>query len=68
MLDYNKFFNLDSFGYNQNLKSVLYLNFQKSLSKYHYKNCSEYKKISNNLFSGLNTNSLDKILFTYFFV
>ena len=37
MLDYNKCFNLDSFGYNQNLKSILYLNFQKILSKYHYK-------------------------------
>jgi len=65
MFDYSKVFKLDSFNSYQKTKNNWYLNFQKKLSKYHYDNCYEYKKLSNNLFSGFKNSSLEKIPFVH---
>ena len=55
MLDYKNFFTLEPFGLGQKDKENWYFKNQKKLSKYHYKNCKEYKKISDRIFKDIST-------------
>ena len=56
MLNYNKLFDLDSFGLTSKNKNKLFFFNIKKLSQFHYRHSYEYKLISNNLF-----NSISKI-------
>ena len=56
MLNYNKLFDLDSFGLTSKNKNKLFFFNIKKLSQFHYRHSYEYKLVSNNLF-----NSISKI-------
>ena len=58
MLNYKEIFSLNSFGMNQKLKNDWFLKIQKQLSRYHYNNCKEFKRLLDNLFGGLKTKNL----------
>lgn len=50
MIDFKKIFSHKPFALNEEQKKSLFFNNQKKLSKYHYKNCPEYKNICDNMF------------------
>ena len=54
MLNYNKLFSKNPFSVNQKTKSGWFFKDQKKLSIYHYKQCIEYKKIADKIFTNLN--------------
>ena len=47
MLDYKNIFSISPFSLNEKEKEKWYFDNQKKLTNYHYKNCKEYKKITN---------------------
>jgi len=53
MLNYKEIFSIEPFSMKQKEKDKWYFNNQKKLSLYHYKKCTEYKKISDRIFGGL---------------
>jgi phenylacetate-coenzyme A ligase PaaK-like adenylate-forming protein len=53
MLNYKKIFSLKPFDIIQKDKEKWYFKNQIILSKYHYKKCSEYKRISNRIFKNI---------------
>ncbi len=55
MLDYIKIFGSDPFSISHNEKRKWYFKDQLKLTKFHYDNCSEYKKISNKIFKNINS-------------
>ena len=65
MINFKEVFNLSSYNIKQKIKDKWYLNQQNKLSNYHYKNCNEYKKISDGLFNGIKKNKLDQIPFVH---
>ena len=54
MLNYKKIFLNTPFSIDQNIKNDWFFKHQKKLSKFHYKNCNEFKKISNQVFKKIN--------------
>ena len=54
MLDYKKIFSLEPFSLSKKNKDNWYFSSQKKLSKYHYKNCKEYKMITDRVFKDIN--------------
>ena len=50
MLDYKHIFKKNPFSMKQSKKEKWFLNNQKILSNYHFKNCAEYKNIANSFF------------------
>ena len=50
MIDFKKIFSHKPFALNEEQKKSLFFINQKKLSKYHYKNCPEYKNICDNMF------------------
>ncbi len=54
MLDYNKIFLLNPFTQSQKEKKNWYFVNQKKLSKHHYKNCDNYKKVVDKIFKKIN--------------
>lgn len=54
MSNIQKFLNLNPYQLNKKEKNKLFFNFQKNLSLFHKKNCTEYKKISTLFFKKLN--------------
>ena len=66
MLDYNKMFSKSPFSVNQEIKNKWFFKNQKKLSLYHYKQCKEYKKIVDKIFTGLNkTKKLSELPFVH---
>ena len=66
MLNYKKIFSIDPFSMPQSIKNKWYLENQKKLSSYHYKNCKEYREISNSLFKKIkNTNDASELPFVH---
>lgn len=55
MLDYKKIFSENPFSMTQKDKEKWYYKYQKELTFYHYKNCIEYKKLSDRVFGGINS-------------
>jgi len=53
MLDYKNIFSINPFSLNQKEKEKWYYNQQKILTAYHYKNCKEYRKITNKIYGSL---------------
>lgn len=53
MLDYKNIFSIKPFSLNQREKEKWYYNQQKILTAYHYKNCKEYRKITNKIHGSL---------------
>ena len=53
MLNYKKLFSTEPFSISQKIKENWYFKDQKKLSLYHYKQCIEYKKISDKIFIDL---------------
>ena len=47
MLDYKNIFSLNPFSLKHREKEKWYYNQQKKLTTYHYKNCKEYRNITN---------------------
>ena len=54
MLDYKNIFSISPFSLNEKEKENWYFDNQKKLTNYHYKNCKEYKKITNKIYGGFN--------------
>jgi phenylacetate-coenzyme A ligase PaaK-like adenylate-forming protein len=54
MLDYKNIFSIKPFSLNEKEKDKWYYSNQKKLTAYHFKNCKEYKKITNKIHGGLN--------------
>ena len=54
MLDYKNIFSISPFSLNEKEKEKWYFDNQKKLTNYHYKNCKEYKKITNKIYGGFN--------------
>jgi|TARA_B100001093_G_scaffold520510_1_gene617173 phenylacetate-coenzyme A ligase PaaK-like adenylate-forming protein len=50
MLDYKKIFSLEPYALSQEKKDIWYFNKIKKLSLHHYRNCKEYKLITDKLF------------------
>lgn len=66
MLNYKKLFSTEPFSISQKKKEVWYFKDQKKLSLYHYKNCTEYKKISDKIFINLKkTKKLSELPFIH---
>jgi len=66
MLNYNKLFSKNPFSVNQELKNKCFFRDQKKLSLYHYKQCKEYKKIVDKIFTDLNkTKKLSELPFVH---
>ncbi len=55
MLNYTKLFKTDPFSVPHIKRKKWYFKNQVKLSKFHYKNCSEYQKISNKIFKKINS-------------
>ncbi len=53
MFNYKKLFSTEPFSISQKLKENWYFKDQKKLSLYHYRKCTEYKKISDKIFNDL---------------
>ena len=53
MINYKELFLIEPFSMKQKFKDNWFFKIQKKLSKHHYQNCPEYKKISNNIFDGI---------------
>jgi phenylacetate-coenzyme A ligase PaaK-like adenylate-forming protein len=53
MLNYNKIFEKESFSMNRKIKKNWFFEIQKKLSIFHYNNCDEYKKLTNNIFNSI---------------
>jgi len=53
MLDYKSIFKKNSFSMKKNIKEKWFFSNQKKLSNHHYKNCEEYKKIIDTIFSNI---------------
>ena len=58
MLNYNKLFSKNPFSVNQKTKNGWFFKDQKKLSIYHYKQCIEYKKIADKIFTNLNNDDM----------
>ena len=54
MLDYKNIFSISPFSLNEKEKEKWYFDNQKKLTSYHYKNCKEYKNITNKIYGGFN--------------
>jgi phenylacetate-coenzyme A ligase PaaK-like adenylate-forming protein len=54
MLDYKKIFSIKPFSLKKKDKNKWYFAIQKKLTAHHFKNCEEYKKITNKIHGGLN--------------
>ena len=55
MLDYKKIFSENPFSMAQKDKEEWYYKYQKELTSYHYDNSIEYKKLTDQIFGGINT-------------
>ena len=53
MLDYKNIFSLNPFSLKHREKEKWYYNQQKKLTTYHYKNCKEYRNITNKIYGSL---------------
>ena len=65
MINFKHVFNLNSFNIRQIKKNKWYLKQQTKLSNFHYKNCSEYRKISNTLFNSNKKYKLEQMPFIH---
>lgn len=54
MLDYKKIFSLKPYSLDQGKKDIWYFDKIKQLTSYHYKNCKEYRLISDRMFKKIN--------------
>ena len=54
MLDYKNIFSIGPFSLSKEEKDSWYYFNQKKLTAHHFKNCKEYKKITNKIYGGLN--------------
>ena len=54
MLDYKNIFSIGPFSLSKKEKDSWYYFNQKKLTAHHFKNCKEYKKITNKIYGGLN--------------
>ncbi len=66
MIDFKKIFSHKAFELKEKQKKLFFLSNQKKLSRYHYKNCPEFKNICNNMFKKIDKcSSLEELPFVH---
>ena len=68
MLDYKKIFSENPFSMAQKDKEEWYYKYQKELTSYHYDNSIEYKKLTDQIFGGINTKRNFQIFLLFLYI